>query len=62
MTVPDPKAHIGNTETLVASGLPEVAASCFNLVLYFTAQETFASGVRQGLDLLYKQWPECQEV
>lgn len=46
MPVPDPTAHNGNKEALVASGLPELGASSFNPVLYFIAQETFASGVR----------------
>lgn len=62
MPVPDPRAHTGDKEALVASRLPELAALSFNPVLYFIAQEILASGVRQGLDLLYKQWPECQEM
>lgn len=61
MPVPDPTAHTGNKEALVASGLPDLGASSFNPVLYFIAQETFASEVSQGRDLLYKQWSECQQ-
>jgi len=62
MTVPDPVAYTGNKEVLVASRLLELRTPSFHPILHFLAEETVASGVRQGLDLLYKQGSECHDV